>query len=705
MTIDIVSKLRGRASGVSRRQEDSPMPRWPYASVQLSCSLRLHPSGPDSEVKQNKLGPGKKDFQRIESDLKHLVARCNGAFSLRGLYNSNVPEARVTHTLLPGLSRHRVIDVLPKYFNSKDAPDFPSALDRPGRSPEDSTWRALLRVQIARGARAEDLNAVDTNDWLIEAEATHKNDGLSTLRDFYAFLFAQRREATFASNVSDRAYNVWLPPTLLVPMDDGYMASVKGSALAVLPFVSLLRLPNQSSWRPTLNLSVLFIPVRVHSAIDSWDGRLEARSLDNSTEVKAITSSLQGSTSHAPRLAQQSYQCINDSDLLWRYLEKVATGRCTRSLCKCPRWSDSRMQQPKTIRQYIEGILLAMAASAPQTLEGRRRHGKILESQRVAASEVARSARLTSIWSVQLLSQQEIAWREGNGRYQPYGFIEEPGGPVITAGSQTDPDSGIALLPPEVQSVIKELANPGHLPTEAERIDDLHTLETRGGMSWKMPRSRGLLFIQSIQDDHFPDASVHKTFAWIGVMVVAAVAIREMTQALLHETLQAKDSQDLARVDRGLLVELEELYDVDIVGSVFTHFYRNLRKHLGLDADYARVREQVQSLSAATGRESNIRSHTWDRAIAATAAAFGAALLLLGMFTYAQQVPHARQSEIWWAVAILGSVFFITAFFAVSRGKERLNKGLVWVLSIVVLLAVACFIWAAVYYAGAARLP
>jgi hypothetical protein len=213
--------------------------RWPYATIQLSCSLRLRPRGPSVGPKRDELGPRKKDFERIENDLKHLVARSD-EFGLSKLYDPDRQLKEPGHTLLPSLSRHRVIDVLPDYFNETHAKEeFPRVLDWQERTPEDPTWNAFLRVQVARDRNTTDDRATDTNDWLVTAKQHcglgDSGDGggsakinmvrcqvcdrqhyLGELRRFYAFLFTQRRQATFASNVTDRAYNVWLPPTLLI---------------------------------------------------------------------------------------------------------------------------------------------------------------------------------------------------------------------------------------------------------------------------------------------------------------------------------------------------------------------------------------------------------------------------------------------------------------------------------------------------------
>lgn len=713
MTLGIVKKFR-------RGREDVDAARWPYALIQVSCSLRLRPRGPNSGLKRDELGPRKKDFEVIENDLKHLVARSDN-FELSKLYDPGEQPKDPGHTLLPNLSRHRVIDALPDYFNENSGKEkFPSALDWQERNPASPAWDAFLRVQVARDKPARGDHASDTNDWLVTAKTSRACDRrhcLDEIQRFYAFLFAQRRQATFASNVSDRAYNVWLPPTLLIQETGNPEDTPVGSAFAVLPFLSLLRLPNQPAWRPTLTLTMLFIPVHVPGGKDCQEGRLEPRALTSATEAATMTSSLQGSISHAPREARKRFQNITGNDLLCDYLTEIAEGSCPRRGCGCFRWSDSEQDRPTTIRQYVEAILLAVAANAPQAKWEHPGRRKEQERRRLTASEVERSVRLTSIWSVQLLSREKLIWREQDGRYEPAGFIREDGS--FSAGLagkspniEADPRNlgfyspEIASLPEEVQSVVGELAGPGHLPTDGDRIDDIYTLDTGGGMTWKMPRSRCLLSIQSVHDDHFPDVSIHKTFAWMGVMVMAAVAIREMTQALLHETIQAKDSQDLAHVDRDMFLELEEVYDVDIVGSVFARFYRNLRLQLGLDADYRRVREQVQSLSAATSLESNIRNNTWARGIAACAAAFGAAVLLLDLFGYPHELPRNQHSEVEWAVAVLAVAFTLAGItIFLSQKSEYPSTTVLRIMSGAALLAVAIFILQALHFAIGMPVP
>ena len=123
MTTSIMKKLRDQGCGTSMRQEDEAAARWPYASIQLSCSLRMRSRGPSSEPKRNDRarGPRKRDFEHIRSDLEHLVARCGDKFCIRTLYDSTMKQAETSHTLLPGLSRHRVIDALPRDTLTKEA--------------------------------------------------------------------------------------------------------------------------------------------------------------------------------------------------------------------------------------------------------------------------------------------------------------------------------------------------------------------------------------------------------------------------------------------------------------------------------------------------------------------------------------------------------------------------------------------------------
>jgi hypothetical protein len=715
----------------------------------VSCAIRLHSRESPSRDKPDELGPPAAVFADIMEDLQHFrVAEEPSRFEVKPLYGpSNPGGPRPQHTLLN--TRHRFV-ALPGFFWCKESPGFPAALDWEGRDARDAIWTQHLRVQIAR----DDDTKTDVNDWLLWPADYERGSGparnrlgyrgimasppvrlapqphgtrddLEALRDYFAYLFALRRQAVFASNVCDRSYNVWLPPALLVPVAGRRGHPRPNATLAMLSFVTLLRLPHQSSWRPTVTVTTLFVPV-TSTAVTGQHGedlvRLKPRGLCDEREARAITASLEGSTSQALKVGQNRYTCRGG---LVGYLTAIARSRCpdrydlphTVKRCRCfppkiPAGAGG-IAAAWPIRKYLEAVMLVVASRAPQTKweprrEGRktdpwlqswRRHIRQASRQRMAASEVARSVRLTSVWSVQLLSRRQIAWAEREDRYLPARTLGQRLSRPRPAGRPGGVDSQFAGLPKDVRGVARQFAGIGHLPTWRDRVDTVSTVDNQGGMTWSMPRYRCLLSVQSVRDDHFPATSPLNSFVRMGTMVMAAAAIREMTQALLHETVQASTSAALAHVDKNLLVELEEVYGSDIVGPAFSRFYRSLREHLDLDEEYRLVRERVHSLSAAISQETNIKANKRAGGVAFAAAAFGAAVLLMALYSY----PRPSRPGIsykWAAYGVPGMAFaFALVAIFVAFGPMRVRGKLLAVIGVLTAtLAVLFFLWAAFHF-------
>jgi hypothetical protein len=675
------------------------------------------------------------------ADLQHFrVIEEPSRFDVRPLYGPASPDGpRPDHTLLH--ARHRLV-APPAFFGSAESPGFPAALAWKKRNPHEPMWTQHLRVQIAR----DDKTKTDVNDWLVwraddEPGSGHNRPGfwdvmapppvppapqprrprddLEALRDYFAYLFALRRQAVFASNISDRSYNVWLPPALLMPETSHRIA-----ALAMLSFVTLLRLPHQSSWRPTATVTTLFVPVTSTAATGQHGEdliRLKPRGLSDEHEARAITTSIEGSTSQMLKAGQNPYTCRGG---LADYVTAIASTGCpdrkdlpnTTKRCRCfpPRIDVADgTGQAWTIRKCLEAVMLVTASRAPQTKweprrEGRkadpwlqswRRHIRRDSRQRMAASEVARSIRLTSVWSVQLLARRQITWAERDDRYLPASSLSQWLGRPRPAGRPGDPDSQFAGLPNGVRGVATKLAGIGHLPTWRDRVDTVSTVDNQGGMTWSMHRYRGLLSVQSVRDDHFPETSPLNSFVRMGTMVMSAAAIREMTQALLHETVQASTSEALAHVDKNLLVELEEVYGSDIVGPAFNRFYRSLREHLDLDEEYRLVRERVHSLSAAISQETNIKAGKRAGGVAFAAAAFGAAILLMALYHYPQPIRPGISYK--WAAYGVPGMAFAFALVAIFAAFTPLRmRGKLWTVIGVVIatLSVLFFLWAAIHF-------
>src|SRR5271157_4278944 len=198
------------------------------------------------------------DVENFRQRLSRQFEGCVAGFGLEQCYGT--PDWRWSgskHSWLGRDSRHAAISV-PKVFHNTIEDDFPrllrwSALTRGSVSAGFDTF---LRVQRSKGGMRRPFDSFDCNDYLLREQHIVPDD-LAILQKFFAILYAQRRSRLFASDLSERVYNVWLPPALISTQthrEDGF---------ALLPFATLVRSPFRRRFRDTLTLSFILAPVHL----------------------------------------------------------------------------------------------------------------------------------------------------------------------------------------------------------------------------------------------------------------------------------------------------------------------------------------------------------------------------------------------------------------------------------------------------------
>src|SRR5260370_5082351 len=138
---------------------------------------------------------------------------------------------------------------------------FPSVLDwtRPAGGGE-AAWEHFLGVERAGDDTSHGLTAeTDCNDYMIRDARVPDVVSVSLweLQLFFCEFLAQRRGAIFASHVSERIYNIWLPPGVITFRPE---QADQRSGFAVLPVITVVRRPYRIDWRYAMSLSVLFVP-------------------------------------------------------------------------------------------------------------------------------------------------------------------------------------------------------------------------------------------------------------------------------------------------------------------------------------------------------------------------------------------------------------------------------------------------------------
>lgn len=598
-----------------------------FGIVQVSCGLHVakfrHRIGRERFTELNK-----KDVHVINSELRSAFSPSK-QFLLEDL-GAGPQHLRLPHTWLGEWSRHQPAGMPSIFFPSDssalgrpDGPSYPDALDWPGRQPEPTLASTYVRLQRV----LEEASFSDYNDRIVTCKDFQEDLAeiapCDQLRNFFAWLYAQRRCAIYASNLSERIYHIWLPGGLLSTASS---SPNKVGPLVILPLVTMVRRPNQLAWRHTIGITVIFVPVQHEE-----NGRLSPRPLihEDSHEVELLTRALEGGSTGI-RQSGKSLLVLEDCPLK-EYISALLD--VNRHPGVIPEMRSMIDHWQATPRQWIE-LCCTIAADAV----GKWDRKASLHKRRLSDA-VLRSLRSTAIWSVVVAGQGLDHFEDRDGRLWPIPS-RRWGKAVVSSGRRIGhraPNlmSGYSAqwmtgFPGWARSVLEMLSSPGAPPRPSDRVDDVSCIDV-DFMTWRVPRRRCLLTMMGISNEHFPRTSLLYIFGWIGHMVIAAASATETMLELGREISLPLPVARLADTAYQFTLELEEMYDLDSTWLIFTRFFRNIRKSLGIDEQYEGVRERVDLL--ARHAEVNERIRTERETVEVTIIGAILAIVLIALAT------------------------------------------------------------------------
>ncbi len=567
-----------------------------------------------------------------------------GDFEFHSLTDILSDRALPTHSWLLDLSRHTA-RVLPE-FSSRGPDDglpkgFPGALDWNRAKDGGAPWTHYLRVQRARDDSSYTLtDQTDCNDYLVRdghlpAEKPGVTPGsLWELQLFFCELLAQRRGAIFASHVSERIYSIWLPPGVIALSEQGKPAGSEVQErrwFAVLPVVTVVRRPYRTDWRYAMSLSTLFVPVWP----DGRPGRLGPNSARPmcAGEIVDVVSSTSGNSTYMPARAAIECDLAEDSPL-HRYLCEIIDDnrRDFSTRYTGPKFSDRQAESrhrprhgmPKTLRGWIE-LLLLTAAELPRRADERVDDRILLEYQqaddRILPDEVLRCLRVNDFWSVLLLTDSMQAGTDA------VNVVDDRWWPVPTDTPGTTDDLVSAV--PQIVIELFELfagGNRAFPPTPEDRVDVLAT-GGRAHMTWRVPNQHTIVTIYRRTDDAFPSFSSLNLAGWFAYMAVGVTCAWQTMYSLTHETDKLQDVAELSQLGHDRIMDLEDVYELDVAWPAYEDFYRRLRGLLGVERQYQNIKERLNLLFTFAQAEQRTRdersSNEESRLTHRSAAAYG----------------------------------------------------------------------------------
>jgi hypothetical protein len=628
-----------------------------FGIVQVSCGLHVakfrHRIGRERFTELNK-----KDVHVINGELRSAFSP-GKQFLLEGL-GAAPQHPRLPHTWLGEWSRHQPAGMpfifFPSDSGSLGRPDdlgFPDALDWPGRQPEPTLASTHVRLQRV----LEEASFSDYNDRIVIRKEVQEDlseiTACDQLRDFFAWLYAQRRCAIYASNLSERIYHIWLPGGLL---STATASPNKVGPLVILPLVTMVRRPNQLAWRHTIGITVIFVPVQREK-----DGRLSPRPLiyEDSHEVEFLTRALEGGSTGI-RQSGKSLLVLEDCPFKEYVSALLDVNRHPGVIPEMRSMIDNWRATP---RQWIE-LCSTIAADAV----GKWDRKADLHKRRLSDA-VLRSLRSTAIWSVVVAGQGLDRLEDRDGRLWP--IQSRTWGKAVSSGRRIGHRASSLLLgyssqwmtgfPGWARSVLDMLSSPGAPPRPSDRVDDVSCIDV-DFMTWRVPRRRCLVTMMGISNEHFPRTSLLYIFGWIGHMVIAAASATETMLELGREISLPLPVARLADTAYQFTLELEEMYDLDSTWLIFTRFFRNIRESLGIDEQYKGVRERVDLL--ARHAEVNERIRTERETVEVTIIGAILAIVLIALATLAVPVVG---STLYFRLSFIGGSILLVLLLVIYR--------------------------------------
>lgn len=584
-----------------------------YGILQFSCGLPTPELlKPDVLTESRAVTVG--DVWERRRGLRSWLLPPGQDFDLHGLTDvfgavSEGADFGLPHTWLMHLSRHAAMkpaDYSSRCTGESAAAGFPVALDwhRPAAGGEPP-WTHYLRVQRARDDSNRFTKETDCNDYLIRSpdlapggSRRPEPGSLWELQLFFCELIGLRRGAVFASHVSERIYNVWLPPGVITrgEADAGDRWGHDG-CFAVLPVVTIVRRPYRIDWRYAMSLTVLLVP---------WSADQAERPLPrsmSSQEIYEIAASTRGNSTYlrAPGGCQWA---LEDSPLLTYLRAIVADWR--RDFCH--RYAAPAAPSgwgSQTLRHWIE-LLLMTVAEVPRGQDEREDDRLRPEQQqaddRLLPDEVLRCLRVNGLWFATLVTDQFDSCSGDS----PLTFAACGGDQALASGCwwpsgmRAFPEKVSHLtmgMPAAVGQIFAEFAERerGFPPTPADRVDVLPS-GGKAHMTWRVPRENVIVTVYDRSADEFPSFSSLYLVGWFACMAVGVTCAWQTMYSLTHDTDRLRDVAELSQLGHDRIMDLEDLYEFDVAWSAYADFYRRLRNLLGVDREYDQIKDRLNLL-------------------------------------------------------------------------------------------------------------
>jgi hypothetical protein len=388
-------------------------------------------------------------------------------------------------------------------------------------------------------------------------------------------VMAHKRSRLFGFALANRFVNVMLPHAILTPACE----ADEDRGWFLQPLVSFIRGGrDRTRLRGTYTLTLFLLPVRVKKTQLGW-GLTSLPSRRMST--REITQLTNAGWSFAASPAVDALLKFRASGPLFHYLSGLArfdlhdmlplAGQPVSDPC------DSSAFGCLTVRQAVEKVGFGVGLSVAQGS-----HGRVgLEAMRRIGNDVIMSL--------------------GSARVSSVAVVDDG----LSAGAVSGA-TGRGTFPGKLLALMEALAKPLRMPLASDpdardlRLD--RSFDDDIYATGVIPTRRCVVVASRIGAQYGSRESALMQAGSVAYMALGAATaigtLREIDKELEH--LEGANPSKVARIDREIAADLNEIYDLDITRESYRRMYRRLRDCLGITRDYETLQDEMNALHRAT---------------------------------------------------------------------------------------------------------
>jgi hypothetical protein len=479
------------------------------------------------------------------------------------------------HSLLVTRGQTSVIP-RPLPFTESARPDplpalFSWADDGCGLNVSEDPWKGFV---FAHGRRRK---ANRGNDFLVEPDDRRlAGTEAGKASEVLCQLLAHRRSRLFGLALARGTYNVSLPHALL--------GDQQGHARwLVQPVISLFRLHGQRGIRPSFSLSMFMIPCETtcrrcldpEARCGHSDPQLAARAMTGHEIHEVIKLGWALATSN-PRSALSNFRVEGPlggylAAMKPSVLEPLGVSPSP-SGWVCREGEEGKTERTElTLRDLTEatlfGVTLRMVQGSGDPA-GKRGREEIGDRVLTALS----ASRVSSVVAVENNCAKPSGGKEGSCRP--------------------------AELKARVESLSQQISDPIRTSPKKRYRIDRDFFDRSDYVIGVLPVDRAIVIVADRCRQLGYQHSGLLEAGWLAYMVIGAATATGMIRSIYRDIERAdRDNPDsIAEIEREVVVDLHETYDLDITWEAYRNRYRCLRDRLGIGEEYMALNDKLGAL-------------------------------------------------------------------------------------------------------------